>query len=240
MKILPVIASATLLFTGCSAMRGLLTTSTIQELRPASTNVVPVTVTNYVSETRYVTNLVTVVEQATNAATGIVTPAVVQPQILPVVTVQATITTNFITQVTPAVLFTNMAISPAVLGGVQMAGDVAPVPWGGMAAGIIGAVGTLVMGYFNNRNKKKAIDEADKKDTALSALDQAMIVGKTLVDNVETIRKAALTVPGYAAKDAQVMKVVEQVQRAAGVKSDIHDLVETHTDETTPPTSTVA
>ena len=51
-----------LLLTGCGTIKSALVRSEVVTLKPAQTNEVQVLTTNYVEVTRYVTNLVTVVE----------------------------------------------------------------------------------------------------------------------------------------------------------------------------------
>lgn len=212
-----------IILTGCSS----LVKQQVVEARPARTNLVQVLVTNTITTTEYVTNVV--VTAASTNATGVVTPPSMQTQILPQLVLSMQVTTNVTGIVTPALYYTNVVLDPTLSSGVQTVGNLIPVPFAGTVASGLLALSTLVFGFLNNRNKAKVVALADAHSDTLSALDQAKLVGQTLVQNIETIRGVALQVPGYAEQDAKVMSIVQQVQRAAGVKTDVHDLVEKHT-----------
>jgi hypothetical protein len=64
-------------------------------------------------------------------------------------------------------------------------------------------------------------------------LNKQKTTSSTLVDNLETLRTAALQIPQYAELDKRVMQKIQDLQRDKGVKGLIHDLVETQTDYTT-------
>jgi hypothetical protein len=184
--------------------------STPVQLRPAQTNVVEVVRTNVVQIVQ--TN--TVVETV-NARP--VTNTVVVTNLV------TALATNVVTLVSPPVYYTNVSLSPLVAEVTTTAGGLAPVPWGGAAASVgLGLLGS-VFGLVNERRRRKALGEAMTwQETA-----------GVLVDNVESVRKAALQLPGYTpAVDLQVVRSLEAAQRAAGVKDLIHGLVEERTDDT--------
>ena len=177
--------------------------STPVMVRPAATNVVEVVRTNWVQ----------LVQTNTVNATNVVT----QTNMVPAVT------TNVLTVVSPPVYYTNLSIVPIVETGVRAAGDVAPVPWGGAAGSIALGVAGTVLAWINDRRRRAALGQAQTwQDTAA-----------VLVQNVETVRKAALAIPQYKDIDTKVVRSLETAQRAAGVKTLIHDLVEKHTEDTT-------
>jgi hypothetical protein len=184
--------------------------STPVQLRPAQTNVVEVVRTNVVQIVQ--TN--TVVETV-NARP--VTNTVVVTNLV------TALATNVVTLVSPPVFYTNVSLSPLAASVTATAGGLAPVPWGGAAASVgLGLLGSF-FGLVNERRRRKALGEAMTwQETA-----------GVLVENVESVRKAALQLPGYtAAVDLQVVRGLEAAQRAAGVKDLIHGLVEERTDDT--------
>lgn len=199
------LALGSLLFTGCQ--------STPVQLRPAQTNVVEVIRTNFV----------TVVSEARSPERGAGNQWITNTVF--VTNVVASLATNVVTLVSPPVFYTNVSLSPVTAALTQTAGGLAPVPWGGAAAsvglGLLGSVFALV----NERRRRKALGEALTWEQAAGVL----------VENVESVRKAALQLPGYTpAVDLQVVRNLEAAQRAAGVKDLIHDLVEERTDDTIP------
>jgi hypothetical protein len=213
--------------TGCKAMgkaEDFLLRKTPTVVRAAQTNVIERVVTNYITSTRYLTNLVTIVAATTNAAGEVLVPAIVQPQIIPTITRQAVLETNLEVLVRPAVVVTNYGLAPTVVGAVQQAGDLAPVPWGGALGSGLVAVASIAFGWFNRRRALKALGEKETWETAASVV----------VDNFETLRRAALQLPEYAKIDARVMKIVKGDQLAAGVKPEITSLVDANTDHTLP------
>jgi hypothetical protein len=140
-----------------------------------------------------------------------------------------TLVTNLQPVILPAIYATNYALGSGLERTVQTAGTVAGasgVPFATTAAGAILALSTLILGIINRRNALKVQDQA-------SALNTARVVGTTLVENFETLRKVALTVPGYTREvDDRVMRAVKTAQALAGVKTQIHDIVERTTEET--------
>lgn len=207
------LALVALLLAGCESVRVV--------LRPAQTNDIAIRVTNSVPELASVERVST----SLNPIAG-------GPEIR---TTNVTVVTNFVQAieekvirvVIPEVAYTNVTLSPIVSMGVQTAGAVAPVPWAGTAAtAVIGVLGS-VFGLVSERRRRAALGEKETwKDTA-----------SVLVDNVETIRKAALTIPGYTPQiDKQVIRGIQLAQSAAGieVKDRIHRLVEDQTTPTVP------
>jgi hypothetical protein len=210
---------------GCSVFSkadNLVVKRTPVTLREARTNTIERVVTNYVTATHYITNLVTIVPASTNAAGEVLVPAIVQPQVVPLVTRQAVVTTNLEVLYMPPVVTTNYSLAPGLVGAVQTAGELAPVPWGGaLGSGVI-AVAGIVFGWFNRRRALKALGEKETWQTA----------AKTVVENFEELRKTALRIPQYAKIDGQIMNIVKGAQLAAGVKPEITGLVDAITDHT--------
>ena len=212
------------LVSGCSVFSkadNLVVKRTPVTLREGRTNTIERVVTNYVTTTHYITNLVTLVAASTNAL-GEVTAPVVQPQVVPLVTRQAVVTTNLEVLYSPAVVTTNYSLSPGLVGAVQTAGDLAPVPWGGALGSGVVAVASIAFGWFNRRRALKALGEKETWQTA----------AQTVVENFEELRKTALRIPQYAKIDADVMKIVKGAQLSAGVKPEITSLVDSITDHT--------
>jgi hypothetical protein len=188
-------------------------------LRPAVTNDVPVT-------TREAVPVITtneVVSSVLNPIPGL--PEIRTTKLVTITNTMYEIRTNIIRVITPEVAYTNLALNPLVSGGVQLAGQLAPVPWAGAASGIFGIVSGGVLAWINNRRRKAALGEAESwQDTA-----------GILVENVEAVRKAALALPSYTREmDLKVIRGIESAQRLAGVKDRIHGLVEQRTDDTVP------
>lgn len=120
----------------------------------------------------------------------------------------------------PPVLYTNLAMNPIVSGGVRAVGTmVTPInPVAGLATeGALG-LGTVLLGWWNWRQKKKLRGAEELNDTLLSASEE-------LVENINTAReilkKAA---PGT---EQQLIEKIQQSQIAAGpeVATFIRDLV---------------
>lgn len=187
--------------------------STPVQVTQPTTNVVTVLATNVIDVTVFHTNEV-----------GAVTPSITR-------TVE--IQTNQVYTVTPAVWYTNVALTAmdtnivhAAAGGATLAG----VPFADVAGqGLLLLLG-VGAGWLNNYRKNKALKATiGQKQTAL---DTALLTGKTLVENFEAIRTTALKIPEYAKIDDQVMGTIKTAQSLAGVKEIIHGLVEEHTDNT--------
>lgn len=157
------------------------------------------------TNTVHTTNTV-LVAGSTNAATGEVTPPVIRETVTPRVEVIYA----------PAQYFTNLVPRAEISMGLGLAGEAAPFPY---AATVVGLIGAGIGGYASWRNRKnQAIAER--------------ITG-TLVDNFETLRQTALTIPAYTPDmDKKVMNVVKKAQSLAGVKAEIAAVVEERTDTT--------
>jgi len=211
-----------LLLSGCSAVDGVsgfLVRKSPTVVRAGRTNIIERTITNYVAVTTYVTNLVTLQAASTNAA-GAITPAILQPQVTAQTSTVPVLHTSYEAQILPAVVVTNLSLAPTVSGAVSVAGDLAPVPWASGAANVLLAVAGGVFGWINHRRANKALGE---KETWQSAAT----VG---VHSVEQIRAAALKIPGYTPEiDKQVMQAIVGMQYAAGVKTEIGEIVDKET-----------
>lgn len=212
---------------GCSTIDRLAIKRTPVLARPATTNLVESVATNMVAVVKAET---TVVSPAFTNEVGVITPAVVT--VAYSTNYQPILSTQLVQVVKPEVWSTNMALSPTVANGVQTGLNLTGVPWAGTAAQIALGLSTLVFGFLNKRNAAKAVAAADGQAEALGKLETATLVGKTLVENVETIRGMVRSVPGGEAVDDKAMAFIKNAQALAGVKSEIHDLVEEHTDPT--------
>jgi hypothetical protein len=188
-------------------------------LRPAQTNDVALRVTNSVPQLTQTE----VVRTELNPVPG-------GPELRITNTVTLTnlvlrVETNVIRVIIPEVAYTNVSLSPVLTTGVQVAGELAPVPWAGAASGIFGVLSGGIIAWINNSRRKKALDEAYTWEETAGVL----------VDNVEAVRKEALKLPGYTKElDAKVVRGLEVAQRVAGVKDRVHTLVEERTDDTVP------
>jgi len=213
---------------GCSSGSGnLFMRGTPTVLRPGQTNIIERRVTNYVAVTSYLTNLVTLQAASTNAA-GEWVPAVVQPQLVPTTTRVPSVSVQYEAQILPPVIVTNLGLAPAVTGAVQVAGDLAPVPWAGGVGNLLLALAGGVFGVINHRRAKQALGEK-------ASWQSAAAVG---VQGIEQLRLAALSLPGYTpTMDRHVMQGIVGMQYAAGVKPLIEGLVEAQTERTLPPAS---
>jgi hypothetical protein len=181
-------------------------------VREASTNYVTVVRTNFVGVTTYLTNYVTVQAAVTNSD-GVVTPAVVQPQItaqqrtLPVVT---------------STVVTNLAPGAAITGAITAAGELAPVPWSSGAAHVLLALLGTGFGVVNEFRRKRAVNEkADLRSTA-----------KVLINGINTAREAAKGLPGYTdAWDDKLLSTLQTAQVLTGTKPIVETLLRDHKDE---------
>jgi hypothetical protein len=194
----------------------------VEVLRPAQTNLVQ-TVTTNTADSVAITN--------------------VDGTIIPPHTV-FTIVTNITPIIQPAVVFTNLALAPLVQNGiatVDTTASAAGIPWAHTAATAVLAGLGLFLSWTNSRNKRKLqASIADHAETS-DALDTAQDVAQTLVQNFEQLRQVALTVPGYTRDiDDKVMTAVQVAQQIAGVKGEINDLVDDHTNTTIPGGGTIA
>ncbi len=205
-------------FTACAQLKSWFTQpGTVQQLAPASTNLVMFIATNAVS-----------VPAQTNAETGAVTPASVQYQF----------TTNVMPMVQPAVYFTNLALAPIVpnsIAAADTAASAAGVPWSHTVAEIILAGLGALLSWTNFRNRQKLVSEISDHSNTQSTLSVTQDVAQTLVQNFEQLRQVALTVPGYTRQiDDKVMTAIQVAQQIAGVKDQINALVDEHTGTTLP------
>lgn len=230
-----------LTLSGCANFKPLV--KTVDTLRAATTNAVTVWQTNAVAVTNYTTNIVILSVAKTNDA-GVVTPAVVQPTVVPLITVSAVVTasTNFV--ITPGIYQTNYAVDPMVETVVKGAGAAAaPFTGGisGMAAGGLLVLSHLVMGFLNRRNQKKAQaalnGEEDAHSVTTEVLADAQTAVSTLVANIADINSAVSHVyPNYTQAGAggapsicdRVMQNVQRVQQLAGIHDVVKDALNDH------------
>ena len=216
MKRIIIVLFSVVLLTGCGT---LLTNRTPELLRPASTNIVQLVVTNTVEREVWKTNRVELPGggMALQPVQSFIAERVLQ--------------TNNIVMIQPSVWYTNVSVSPTVTGAIQTAGDLAPVPWGGLAGqGIAAIIGIVAAGY-NWFGKRKALKDAGVAQSTADTMQSAVKAG---VLGFEHLRKVALHTPGYTPViDDQVMRVVQGIQVAAGVKPIIAGMVEENTGETT-------
>ncbi len=143
------------------------------------------------------------------------------------------VVTNLQPIILPAITYTNMELSAVASGTIKaagVAGGLAGVPFSGAIAQGLLAVISLALSWLAVRAKRKLQAEIDGHAETSESLAVAQDVAKTLVLNLETLRKTALTIPGYTADvDNKVMTVIQQVQEAAGVKGVVNDIVDANT-----------
>lgn len=169
-------------------------------LRPASTNDVPVLSTNAVE----------VVKTELNPVAGL-------PEITTTNLVLDTVT-NIVRVIVPEVAYTNLVIKPVAQTVAAIGATAVPGPW----SAVVGLGTTLfvtVLAGISEARRRKALGQVNHLGT----------VATTLVENFETLRKAALEFQSYKSIDKTVMDKVHELQRTRGVKTDIHDLVEDNT-----------
>jgi hypothetical protein len=205
-------------FTACAQLKSWFTQpGAIEQLAPASTNLVTVIATNAIT-----------IPAQTNAATGEVTPAVITYQLA----------TNTQRVVQPPTYFTNLALAPIVQNGISAAdtaASAAGVPWSHTVAEIVLAALSALLSWTNFRNRQKLVTEVSNHTGTQGALSQAQDVAQTLVQNFEQLRQVALTIPGYTRQiDDKVMTAIQVAQQLAGVKDQINTLVDEHTNATLP------
>ena len=212
-RILPLILLLSL--TACSS---LIVKRTPELIRDAQTNIVQVVVTNTVQREVWTTNRV----ELPNGA--------IQIQPVREIFAERVTYTNMLVSIAPAVWYTNLSLAPTASGAVQVAGELAPVPWGGIVAQGITALAGLVFAGYNWFGKRRAEKEAGvQADLAETSHSAAVAVVKGL----QEVREVALKIPGYTDKiDANVMKVVRGIQLAAGpeVKAEVAAIVDEHTE----------
>lgn len=213
---------------GCSSLPGMVTKSEVVTVRPAGTNTVATVATNFILTTNIVSELVT---NATGTVAELLTPQI---------TLTAQVFTNITHVVTPAVTVTNYELGDNFTKVVSGAGRVASnfgIPFADAATSALVAVAGVVFGFFNQRRARQALALADNKTEELTQTQSALVaardVGTALVANFEQLRAAALKVPGYKEHDAAVMRGVQQLQRAMGVKDTVESIVDETTDYTT-------
>lgn len=212
----PIFAALGILIAGCASERVV--------VRRASTNDVPILVTNAVPQVTQSE----VVRTELNPVPGL--PEIRTTNLVTLTNLVSRIETNFVRVIVPEIAYTNVSLAPAVNTGVQVAGAVAPVPWAGAAAGIFGTVASGIFALINNRRRKEALAAAG---VAQSDADSWQETAGVLVENIEAVRKEALKIPGYTKEtDARVVRILELAQAAAGVKPNVTALVESRTDFT--------
>ena len=201
--------SAALLI-GCGSPKQLFIKETVEELRPAQTN------------------MVEMVSVSTNVISDVVTNAAGRQMVLSVTNRVAT--TNYHQVVIPPILFTNRAFSDTLNGGVKGAGRVASnlgVPFADAIAGGLVALGGVVFGFLNRRGKRRALAELEGEKQERSKVEQLKAVADdavaTLTLNIDNVLETARTVPGFTIEhESQVKRVLRQAQKLTGV----HDMVE--------------
>lgn len=206
--------AAVCLFSGCAHERVV--------LRAAQTNDVPIVTTNLAPEVVQRE----IVSTRLNPVPG--GPDILTTNLVAETNLVERLETNLIRVITPEVAYTNVSLNPAVGAAVEVGGAMAPVPWAGTAAGIFGTITAGIFGWINNRRRKEALGEAQSwADTS-----------RVLVENVEAVRRQAMSLPGYTEEiDRKVVRGLEAAQRAAGaaVKTRVEGLVENFTENTTDP-----
>lgn len=225
MKLLISIVLAVPLLTGCST----LIKREPVEIVPARTNVVQVVTTNTVTQEVWRTNTVQVAAQRTNEL-GIVLPPVFSLQPVRELVSTQMLQTNLQNIILPAVYYTNLSLGSGVATTIQTAGDLAPVPWGGLVAQALTGLAGIIFGGVNLVHKRKAIKEAGEAQQNAADFKTA---AEVLVQNVETVRQEALKLPGYSPQtDKRVMAVITGMQKAADVAHIIAPIVESKTGST--------
>jgi hypothetical protein len=133
----------------------------------------------------------------------------------------------------PAITFTNQeltTLASSTINAAGTAGAVAGVPFSGLIANALLAGIGIALAWLNARAKRKLLAAQTGHAETAEALAVAEDVGKTLVQNLELLRKTALQIPGYTPDiDNRVMTIIQQVQEAAKVKTAINQLVDEHT-----------
>lgn len=224
---------AGVLFTapGCKAVEQFLVKRQTVELRPAQTNQVDVVSTNLAAVVEQKVETV-VIKPAEQKPDGTFVPAVIDTRTVYATNFVPTLVTNRVEVVTPAVTYEERTLNPTAVQGAERVASMTGVPWLDTGVTALGGLGTIFFAWLNRRNKEKAVRLADGITEKESALKQAQVVGEVLVENFEELRKAALKVPGYVEHDAKVMRTVQQIQAAMGVKGKIAQIVEEKTDYT--------
>jgi hypothetical protein len=204
--------------TACAQLKSWVTKpGAVEELRPASTNLVSTVTTNTV-----------VIPAQTNATTGQIIPSTLSLQL----------STNLTPVIQPAVYFTNTDLADIVQTGIttaDTAASAAGIPWSHtVAEGLLAAIGAL-LSWTNFRNRQKLLSTINDHTSTQNSLAVAQSVAQTLVQNFEQLRQVALTIPGYTRQiDDKVMTAIQVAQQIAGVKDQINTLVDSNTNTTLP------
>jgi hypothetical protein len=194
-----ILVLAAALFVSGCKAPGFFIKKTSSTIREAQTNTVIVLRTNYLPTTVYVTN----------------TDKTVSATVQQVATVQPALETRIM----PAVVVTNLSLGDGVTSAVSVAGELAPVPWSGAAVQTLLALAGGVFGVVNHFRAKKALGE--KASFATTA--------QVLIANVDHVREAAKTIPGYRPEwDEKVMAAIQAAQVISGTKATVADLVQKH------------
>lgn len=212
--------------TGCSS---LIVKRTPVELLPARTNIVQVVTTNVVTREVWTTNSVQVAPQRTNDLGQILAPVF---QLMPVRELISTLSlqTNLTPIISPPVWMTNLSLAPTATSAIETAGNLAPVPWGGLLGQGLTALAGVGFAAYNWFGKRKALKAAGEAQSTAQTFEDATVA---TVKGLEELRKVALKVPGYTEQiDRSVMQVVQGIQVAAGVKKVVADIVDDHTGTT--------
>lgn len=215
-----------LVASGCSS---LVVKRTPVEIAPTRTNIVQLVTTNIVQREAWTTNTVQVAPQRTNEI-GVVLPPIYQLQPVKDLITTQILQTNLQAVVLPSVWFTNLSLADGAGTAIKTIGELAPVPYGGLAGEAVAGLAGLVFGAVNWFGRRKALKAAG---VAQSSADQFRDATQATVMGFEQLRKVALKVPGYTSEiDKNVMQVVQGIQVAAGVKDVVHAIVEEHTEST--------
>lgn len=221
--LLPILA---LSLVGCSS---LLVKREPVELIPARTNIVQVVTTNVVTREVWSTNQVQVAPQRTNELGQVLAPVF---QLFPVreLVSTATLQTNLTPIISPAVWYTNLSLGDGASTAIKTAGDLAPVPWGGLAGEALVGLAGLVFGAVNMFAKRKAMKAAGEVQKTSDLYREA---AQVLVQNVEAVRQKALEVKDYTpAIDAKVVASMAALQRSTKVVDVIAPIVDQFTGNT--------
>lgn len=227
MKRLPIILLSLFLCSGCSS---LFVSRTPVEIVPSRTNTVQVVTTNIVQREIWTTNTVQVAPQRTNDV-GVILPAVFQLTPVRDLVSTAILQTNQQTVILPPVWFTNLSLGSGVSTAIQTAGELAPVPYGGLIGQALTALAGIGFTAYNWFGKRKALKASGAAQSTAKTFQDATVA---VVKGLEEVRKVALQAPGYTPTiDKNVMNVVQGIQTVMGVKKLVADLVEEHTGSTT-------
>lgn len=209
MRKLILIPLLAVLLVGCGSTK-LFVKETVEELRPAQTNIVEM------------------VSVATNIVTDVITNANGRPMVLSATNLIAT--TNYHQVVIPPILYTNREFSDTLNSGVKGAGRVASnlgVPFADTIASGLAALGALFWGWRNKRGKRAALEALDGEQKERGKVEQLKTLAEdavaTLTLNIDNVLETARSVDGFSEQhEAKVKQVLKQAQKLTGV----HDLVE--------------